>query len=52
MTPGGQDWLGDGVNNVSGLSEEKPLTILKHIMRSATKRLCSRDFKFKLQGIF
>ena len=31
-----------------GLTEEKPLTILKHMMRSATKRLCSRDFNFKL----
>ena len=43
-----ENGLGDGVKNVSGLIEEKPLTILKHMMRSATKRLCSKDFIFKL----
>ena len=35
-----ENGLGDGVNNLSCLIEEKHSTILKHMMKSATKRPC------------
>jgi len=42
------DKLRDGVNMSLDLIDENPLTILKHSIKSQISRLCSRDFKLRL----
>ena len=39
----------DGTKNAWRLIEEKPLTILKQVIKSEMRRRCSSDFKFNLE---